>query len=398
MKENHESGRFPLPSLPGIPTEILEIIAEYLPQQALHALMLTNSAFIEVAVVQMYEEPYFASTYRFAQFVHLVSRNEHLALLVRSLDISYITQPDDSVCEPGAGWREFSYRHKDMYPVTPPGFWPWKKQKPLVTHETLRTLGTQRTKSSHPPLSPLLGPSSRRNVPIGTMCHVLAACRRLKKVDLSELAIVSDAIFLSKELSRNDRRFEYGQFMTRFPTSDNPCLSSFSGPPESPSMHPWFVPASEVESQLLPPFSESDKKRGSRDDPYLPLTTNLKSTPSSCPSPMHVFETDIDNAERRKMAGKVWIYGDEIVSWLATLPELEELRLRGTMWINNTRTRRLVSDLVRPGDKLGGEKKTAAKGLQFLDLSHSGYVMCQREAWFGSREHVEEIVHKAYGK
>jgi len=45
----------------------------YLPQGDLYALMRTNSNLTEVAVGRLYKQPLFASTYRYAQFAHIVS-------------------------------------------------------------------------------------------------------------------------------------------------------------------------------------------------------------------------------------------------------------------------------------------------------------------------------------
>jgi hypothetical protein len=57
----------PTPTLATMPVEILASICQYLPQQELHSLMLSNSNFSEVTAEYLYMEPRFASTYRFAQ-------------------------------------------------------------------------------------------------------------------------------------------------------------------------------------------------------------------------------------------------------------------------------------------------------------------------------------------
>jgi hypothetical protein len=57
----------PPPTLSTMPVEILTSICQHLPQQELLNLMLCNSNFSEVAAEQLYFEPQFASTYRFAQ-------------------------------------------------------------------------------------------------------------------------------------------------------------------------------------------------------------------------------------------------------------------------------------------------------------------------------------------
>lgn len=138
----------------------------------------------------------------------MVSHNPQYALLVRSLDLSNIPlQPCDTTKDsprnysPCASWREFKYRNEDMYYVTedngaltrspksssPSGSWRkgiWRKQRSLASWKTLKELGmTECHTSSHPPPSPLLKRfECQRDIPIGALCHVLAACRELKYV------------------------------------------------------------------------------------------------------------------------------------------------------------------------------------------------------------------------
>lgn len=64
---NCELAMLPSLSLVSMSTEILQMIVRYLSQQALRALMLTSSDFAEIAALRLYDEPFFASTYRFAQ-------------------------------------------------------------------------------------------------------------------------------------------------------------------------------------------------------------------------------------------------------------------------------------------------------------------------------------------
>ena len=55
------------PTLVAMPSELLDAIFRHLPQYDLYAIMLSNSNFIEIAVIYLYSSPQFASTYRFAQ-------------------------------------------------------------------------------------------------------------------------------------------------------------------------------------------------------------------------------------------------------------------------------------------------------------------------------------------
>lgn len=94
----------------------------------------------------------------------------------------------------------------------------------------------------------------------------------------------------------------------------------------------------------------------------------------------------------------IHIFSDEIVYWLCTLPELEELRLRKSEAINDTRAQRLVKDLVREGEYDAQITRKKVKGVRYLDLRESGSEPDERSALVGSREEVEKLVTKKYGK
>ncbi|TAQ91466.1 hypothetical protein B7494_g169 [Chlorociboria aeruginascens] len=173
----------PTPTLASMPSEILDCIFQHLDQADLHSIMLTNSNLIEVAASYMYISPHFFSTYRYAQFVFTVSHKQHYAEMVRVLDLSYFGKGADEHGElPAlAGWREFKYRHHDIYYV----------------RDRMSTMG-KRENSTHPAPSPFLKNFHRtRDVPIGSICHVLAACRRIRKVNFSRLQVASDFSILS---------------------------------------------------------------------------------------------------------------------------------------------------------------------------------------------------------
>lgn len=110
--------------------------------------------------------------------------------MVRSLDLSNI--PNDALDStgqylPSAGWREFKHRHSDMYYASQENITLshkstrlLQKQKTLTSHQTLKGL-EKAPSSSHPPPSRLLESFHRkRDIPVGALCHVLAACRRLR--------------------------------------------------------------------------------------------------------------------------------------------------------------------------------------------------------------------------
>ncbi|KAF4627929.1 hypothetical protein G7Y89_g10221 [Cudoniella acicularis] len=182
LSRRRKSAMVPIPSLANMPSEILSQIFSCLPQRELHALMLTNSNFVEVAATYLYASPTFVSTYRFAQFVWEVAHKSHYALMVHELDLSYFsklsTDPVTGELMNQAGWREFKYRHHDMYFVR--SFTPGQKS------------------SSHPPASPFLKSYHRtRDVPIGGLCHVLSSCLKLRKLNLSRVQLAADFLVRS---------------------------------------------------------------------------------------------------------------------------------------------------------------------------------------------------------
>jgi hypothetical protein len=156
------------PSLLNLPVEVQDAIIQYLPQSSLHALLLTNTTFVELAAMYLYMAPQFASTYRYAQFADTVSHKPLYASMVRNLDLSYVSKMRlDTQGEilPLAGWREFKYRHHEDHYI-----------------RDLMTMGARNGGAfSHPAPSPYLKSFHRtRDIPIGGLCHVLAACKRIR--------------------------------------------------------------------------------------------------------------------------------------------------------------------------------------------------------------------------
>ncbi|KAL3418643.1 hypothetical protein PVAG01_10359 [Phlyctema vagabunda] len=182
-KRNFSDG----PSLATMPREILDLIFENLSQRDLLSVLRANTNLIEVAALHMYYEPVFSSTYRYAQFAWTVSHKEAYAQMVRVLDLSHFSRPPDGQPKhpPQAGWREFKYRHHDRY--YPHG--------EMMAAMAATSLGPKLPNSSHPTPSPIMKRYRRvRDLPIGGLCHVLAACKNLKKVDLSRLPVAGDFI------------------------------------------------------------------------------------------------------------------------------------------------------------------------------------------------------------
>jgi hypothetical protein len=158
-------------SIATMPAEILHIIFKDLSQKDLHALMLANSNIAEAAATLMYKKPLFASTYRYAQFAHIVSHKKHYGDMVRELDLSPFWSEDKKDDEePQAGWREWKYRNDTLYRAN--------RDRP-ARYQPVQS-PVRRPSSSHPPPSPFLRAwSYHRDLPLGGLCHVLIACQRI---------------------------------------------------------------------------------------------------------------------------------------------------------------------------------------------------------------------------
>ena len=196
----------PVPTLENIPFEIQDQIFSSLPQETLHALLLTSTGLVEAAAIAMYSRPEFASTYRFAQFVTTIIHSQRYAEMVRMVDLSKFGQ-DDLKDLPLAGWREWKYRTEPLYSIQREIQSPGCKIQPGQS----RQLDEQESQSNptHPKPNPFLKQwSTCRDVPTGALLHVLKACKRIKlvrtksnwrdkltgsrKLDLSYLSIAAD--------------------------------------------------------------------------------------------------------------------------------------------------------------------------------------------------------------
>lgn len=170
----------PVPTLETIPFEIQDQIFSSLPQETLHALLLTSTALVEAAAIAMYTKPVFASTYRFAQFVTTITHSQRYAEMVRVVDLSKFGK-EDLKDLPLAGWREWKYRTEPLYSIQREIQSPGSKIQPGQG----RQLDDQETQSNptHAKPNPFLKQwSTCRDVPTGALIHVLKACKRIKLV------------------------------------------------------------------------------------------------------------------------------------------------------------------------------------------------------------------------
>ncbi|MCJ1312867.1 hypothetical protein MMC25_006543 [Agyrium rufum] len=188
----------PVMTLQLLPTEILDQIFAYLPQDSLHKLLLTSRSLFDSASYILYQVPSFASTYRFAQFVTQVTHSPHYAKMVRELDLSHFGRDGEGV--PMAGWREYKYRNELLYalntpkrPLSPP-LSPTRERQASPEVEQPKTVTT----ASHPEPNPYLKQwATTRDVPVGAVVHILVACIHIRHVNLSNLVLTTDYAVLS---------------------------------------------------------------------------------------------------------------------------------------------------------------------------------------------------------
>lgn len=162
-----------------LPREILDEIASHLQQQDLHSLALTCRATVDSALWNLYESPTFASTYRFAQFVHIITHRPAFARRVKCLDLSSLAKlpPKEQI----AGWREWKHRNNPIYSL---------RREPTPHPEVKASKKTKRLqkpkqevekKSSHPlPSQYLEKYATTRDIPTGALLHILSACPNIE--------------------------------------------------------------------------------------------------------------------------------------------------------------------------------------------------------------------------
>ncbi|KAG0642641.1 hypothetical protein HOY80DRAFT_900679 [Tuber brumale] len=174
------------PKLSTLPSEILDEIFQHLDQDTLLALAKVSRRMFDEVAHTLYASPSFASTYRVAQFVSVVSRNIFLAKMVRKLDLSNLGSCVDPDL-PLAGWREWKFRSSQLYTIH--RYDPPDKRKASQGRRKLAALKV----STHPLPSPLLKKySTSRDVPVGGVIHILRACPYLRELNLSGVLLAPD--------------------------------------------------------------------------------------------------------------------------------------------------------------------------------------------------------------
>lgn len=222
-------------ALDTLPLEILDQICLYLPQQTLLAMVQSSRYLASSAYVYLYMDPQFTSSYRFAQFVSVISHDSTLASYVKTLDLSKIGArvKGDTVL---AGWRDWKYRSEPLYSTRgrtsshktslPHSY---KFHEHSVERREARKVATSSAAlqcgviSLHPLQSPLLKQYTlSRDAPAGAIIHVLRACPHLKKIDISYLPLAADYRVLSRTA------FQPTAFTGELFVSDVPKLYNWS--------------------------------------------------------------------------------------------------------------------------------------------------------------------------
>ncbi len=153
------------PMLEAMPSEVKDHIFSFLPQETLYCLLLTSPALSEEAADLLYHSPKFRTTYRFAQFVTVVSHSRRYADMVRVFELSDRKHAEDRA-NGFATWREWKYRDIPLYSARQP-------PKRLTEPELKAYNGI------HPSTNHLFNRMSV-SMPVGFVVHVLVACRYIR--------------------------------------------------------------------------------------------------------------------------------------------------------------------------------------------------------------------------
>lgn len=119
------ASRKPKLSLLDLPVELIDDILANLDQKSLFQLLQVSRPISSLTIRHLYFDPKFTSTYRFAQFVTVITHNWEFANYVKVLDLSGITR----ATRPGtgevlAGWRDWKLRSEPLYSTSSASTWP----------------------------------------------------------------------------------------------------------------------------------------------------------------------------------------------------------------------------------------------------------------------------------
>lgn len=359
-----------------LPHEIMSKIVSHLDQRDVTMCLYVNKNMYSTAVRQLYKEPFFSSTYRFAQFVTQVSHNDELASYVQKLDLSTIrpgfeSDEDDSAIfenEPIeddavlAGWRDWKLRGDPLYS---------RQFKRLTKHSSNSTTSVCSRTSSKEPSQKDPGLSADSKQP--------------KKRRSVTTAIRESRIFLSfykknklyqasEEVLEALRKQQGGPlvrpkvpFSTAHPIS-SPFLRQYSTSKDVPVGHLIHVVAacknlSEIDISFLP-LAEDYAVAGSSQ--YLPTASSGL-----------LFVSDVPKLYTWKPDEIVPVSPADLVVAMLQLRDLQVLKLRKLMWVKRESVVRLVNE---------------NNSLVHLDLTDSGLVRGARWAIGGSVEELRQTL------
>ncbi|KAL6720685.1 hypothetical protein ACLMJK_002610 [Lecanora helva] len=244
-------------TLDTLPPEIIDQIFSYLGRHTLHKVICTGPALCDIAAIYLYREPIFATSYRFAQFVTTVSHSRRYADLVRDFKLSEFCRHESAKYNL-ARWIEWKYKKHPVYRTSEPSEMDWKTCWML-----------HRTRCKGLP---------DKNIPVGLIIQVLAACRNLRKVELRIPNLDNDR--LVKSLSPSPPA-----------TLSNRVFESEIG-------RSWTYDSRDVQ----PVYHDA-------------IIAELPNLP-------HLEELQIRSA--------VWLTQDHVETILSTCPKLENINLRGS--------------------------------------------------------------------
>ncbi|KAM3077478.1 hypothetical protein ACMFMG_006818 [Clarireedia jacksonii] len=332
-----------------MPMELLVLIFDYLSQLDLRNLMLTSSNLLESAATFLYRCPYFASTYRYAQFAYTISKNQSYAAMVRVLDLSYFTKDLDEHGQllPQAGWREFTYRDQYM---------PY-----IQDRDRMGSSGAVRAShnaSTHPaPIPQLKNFHRTRDLPAGAICHVLSACKNLRKINISRLQLTIDYYVPDPNPPNRFIPIVYRPKPTTTYISDIPTSRI---PPYSNRI---------LRTRSLRSASPSPSSSSSYDGP------SPRSAPSTGLTPPHSNSYHYSSSPPQAHFAPVTV--TDIIAFLKRLKYLEEIKAKDFLWLSEEKVKMLLE---------------GCRELKWVDFRGCGLNRDSKWAVRGSREEVLKIV------
>jgi hypothetical protein len=232
------------------------------------------------------------------QFTFTVINCPYYAHLVRTFDVSNFFNERDSEGRPVemAGWREFKYRHHNMFAVPRRPSSPSPQAYTSLEEQKALNLPLSYSSRTHPAPSPLLDSFHRcRDIPIGGICHVIMACWRIRHLNLSKLQLASDFVVQSPSISRpSSKQVTSPNFYVCEPEQSKATITFVSDVPKSWT---WTY------SELIP------------------------------------------------------IYTDQILGLICQMTELESITAQHAVWLSTRRVKRLMKDARRNGPGMKGLTK-----------------------------------------